>query len=176
LIPQVIRAFHLEPETMQAVRSVPTRSGRFGPRKREEDSAHIENIDDPPAKSSTSPSREYPFVDESVTDEALPFIASDLVRSRSGQLIVDGHKKHEPSEDKKLWIVIDNIVYDCSEFALEHPGGESVILSFIGEDCSWQVSDRNRLQRQCQLISLVLAIAWQGCYGAVWSCFTCRTD
>lgn len=36
------------------------------------------------------------------------------------------------------WIVVDNIVYDCTDFILEHPGGEQVIMSFIGEDCSWQ--------------------------------------
>jgi cytochrome b involved in lipid metabolism len=38
----------------------------------------------------------------------------------------------------ELWIVIDNIVYDCTEFALHHPGGASVIENFRGQDCSWQ--------------------------------------
>ena len=42
------------------------------------------------------------------------------------------------SERRDWWIVIDNIVYDCTDFVLDHPGGEQVIMSFVGEDCSWQ--------------------------------------
>lgn len=38
----------------------------------------------------------------------------------------------------RLWIVIDNIVYDCTSFAAEYPGGEDVLNSFRGADCSWQ--------------------------------------
>ena len=30
------------------------------------------------------------------------------------------------------------IVYDCSSWVDEHPGGSSVIWSFGGQDCSWQ--------------------------------------
>lgn len=44
----------------------------------------------------------------------------------------------EPSEESELWIVIDNVVFDCTDFIAEHPGGKQVILSFVGEDCSWQ--------------------------------------
>lgn len=39
---------------------------------------------------------------------------------------------------KDYWIVVDDIVHDCSEFVAEHPCGEQAILSFVGEDCSWQ--------------------------------------
>jgi cytochrome b involved in lipid metabolism len=35
-------------------------------------------------------------------------------------------------------IVVDNIVYDCTDFLSEHPGGEQVIKSFGGAECSWQ--------------------------------------
>jgi len=35
-------------------------------------------------------------------------------------------------------IVIDKIVYDCTTFVKEHPGGETVVKAFAGEDCSWQ--------------------------------------
>jgi cytochrome b involved in lipid metabolism len=34
--------------------------------------------------------------------------------------------------------VVDNIVYDCLEFLKEHPGGEQIIRSFSGAECSWQ--------------------------------------
>jgi cytochrome b involved in lipid metabolism len=35
-------------------------------------------------------------------------------------------------------IVIDNIVFDCTSFSKEHPGGEKIINSFGGAECSWQ--------------------------------------
>ena len=35
-------------------------------------------------------------------------------------------------------IVIDEIAYDCSSRAHEHPGGDSVTRSFGDHDCSWQ--------------------------------------
>jgi cytochrome b involved in lipid metabolism len=54
-------------------------------------------------------------------DAQLPFIPKEIVQA---------------SKQECLWLVIDNIVYDCSGF--EHPGGATVIQSFRGEDCSWQ--------------------------------------
>lgn len=35
-------------------------------------------------------------------------------------------------------IVIDDVVYDCSDFTRVHPGGDNVIQSFGGQNCSWQ--------------------------------------
>lgn len=35
-----------------------------------------------------------------------------------------------------LGLVIDNIVYDCSSFVDKHPGGDAVVRSFAGKDCS----------------------------------------
>ena len=34
--------------------------------------------------------------------------------------------------------MIDEIVYDCTEFIKEHPGGQQIIESFAGAECSWQ--------------------------------------
>ena len=34
--------------------------------------------------------------------------------------------------------MIDDIVYDCIKFISEHPGGEQIIRSFAGAECSWQ--------------------------------------
>jgi len=126
---------------MQAVRR-----GRFGPTsslKRDEEVAHIEHVnigpEDISEKSSTT-SKQYPFVPESLSDEALPFIPKEVVLKRGKQSKSEDPKIYdkERQQDNEHWIVIDNIVFDCSEFALEHPGGEDVILSFVGEDCSWQ--------------------------------------
>lgn len=38
----------------------------------------------------------------------------------------------------RIWLIVDNIIYDCTDFIAEHPGGETVIDSFAGQDCSWQ--------------------------------------
>lgn len=29
-------------------------------------------------------------------------------------------------------------MYDCTDFITEHPGGEQIIRSFAGAECSWQ--------------------------------------
>lgn len=36
-------------------------------------------------------------------------------------------------------LVIDRIVYDCSNFVASHPGGDTVIKSFAGKDCSCEL-------------------------------------
>ena len=60
-----------------------------------------------------------------VPDSELRFISpADVAQSAAGSKI--------------LWIVIDSIVYDCTSFASEHPGGADVLDSFRGADCSWQ--------------------------------------
>lgn len=72
---------------------------------------------------------QYPFQDVTVPDESLPFIPPDIVRS---QRLAKDNQNHG------IWIVIDGIVYNCTKFIHEHPGGDTVIRSFVGEDCSWQ--------------------------------------
>lgn len=78
-----------------------------------------------------------PFCNEELNDDALPFISSQEVMSkrarRVGQFDQEGRRC-----DEELWIVVDSIVYDCSDFVYDHPGGQQVIESFAGEDCSWQ--------------------------------------
>ncbi|EUC39856.1 hypothetical protein COCMIDRAFT_74198, partial [Bipolaris oryzae ATCC 44560] len=37
-----------------------------------------------------------------------------------------------------LYVVVDEIVYNCTQFVHEHPGGSRVIENFKGQDCSWQ--------------------------------------
>jgi cytochrome b involved in lipid metabolism len=76
-------------------------------------------------------SLEFPFLDVSIPDEKLPFISSSQVQEQRPS-------KSGISKDRRLWIVVDNVVYDCTHFVSEHPGGDTVINSFVGEDCSWQ--------------------------------------
>ncbi|KAK0119358.1 hypothetical protein ONS95_010810 [Cadophora gregata] len=69
---------------------------------------------------------QFPFIDVSVPDDQLPFISPENVVK---QVSVDAGG---------LFIVIDNVVYNCTDFITEHPGGEQIIKSFSGAECSWQ--------------------------------------
>lgn len=72
----------------------------------------------------TSP-LDYPRQPEDTATESLPMIRAEVVAStqRKGDLV---------------WIVVNEIVYDCTDFVHEHPGGNTVIESFRGQDCTWQ--------------------------------------
>lgn len=78
--------------------------------------------------SSSTTKLEFAPAPLSTSDEDLPFIPSSEVKSKASN----------PKGSSELWIVIDSIVYDCSAFAPEHPGGAHMIESFRGFDCSWQ--------------------------------------
>jgi len=81
---------------------------------------------------STSPRLfQYQFASTDTSDDALPFIPTEEVTSKS---VESGSIESET----ELWIVIDNVVYNCSKFVYDHPGGVQVIRSFQGADCSWQ--------------------------------------
>ena len=104
--------------------------------------SHIDNelhLNDESAESKPPRrAQKYHCVSTGTPDDALPFIPKDEVNSkrRPGMLAQADTETNPDRHD--WWIVVDNIVYDCTDFILEHPGGEQVIMSFIGEDCSWQ--------------------------------------
>ena len=85
------------------------------PSKGEPDASHIEDIT----------IQEYPFQPIDVPDTLLPTIPADIVRATK-------------QNSDRLWIVVDNIVFDCTNYVHDHPGGSTVIESFCGENCSWQ--------------------------------------
>lgn len=114
---------------------------------------HIESIHispptatNPPSSSPSSTSslyRKYPYASPSTPDTHLPFIPASEVRLRKPPEAPSASSSppqnpSPPSTPTELWLVIDSIVYDCSAFVAEHPGGEQVLESFRGEDCSWQ--------------------------------------
>ncbi|KAF7941306.1 hypothetical protein EAE99_000943 [Botrytis elliptica] len=81
---------------------------------------HVENAS---LKEYSRPQR-YPFVSPKVSDSELPFIpATEVRKGTSSEVGV---------------IVIDEVVYDCTEFTTEHPGGEGILEGFAGSECSWQ--------------------------------------
>ena len=46
------------------------------------------------------------------------------------------------SANTSTGIVVENMVLDCTEFKVKHPGGKGIIEGFAGSDCSWQVSEK----------------------------------
>ncbi|KAJ5674305.1 uncharacterized protein N7477_004239 [Penicillium maclennaniae] len=89
--------------------------------KHAEDFEYVENVKEIHLK--------YSLQDTFVPDADLPFIPAAVVRDQ---------KLSHLDGQGRAWIVVDNVVYDCTKFINEHPGGETVIQSFVGEDCSWQ--------------------------------------
>ncbi|CAH6722362.1 cytochrome b5 [[Candida] jaroonii] len=47
--------------------------------------------------------------------------------------------KHNTSSD--LWMVYNGLVYDCSSFVDEHPGGEEVLVDCAGTDATEEFDD-----------------------------------
>jgi cytochrome b involved in lipid metabolism len=82
---------------------------------------HIENIEE--HYTNTIP--QFPRAPLSTLDTQLPFIQPTTISSTI-------------SIHHKLWLIIDDIIYDCTDFISQHPGGSTVINSFVGKDCSWQ--------------------------------------
>lgn len=39
-------------------------------------------------------------------------------------------------DNNSLWIILENKVYDVTNFILEHPGGEDVLLQWGGQDAT----------------------------------------
>ncbi|KAB5585381.1 cytochrome b5-like heme/steroid binding domain-containing protein [Coniochaeta sp. 2T2.1] len=81
---------------------------------------HVEDTNTQDARNPES----YRAVPASFSDDELPFIPASVVSASA--------------TSSRHWIVIDNIVYDCTEFINEHPGGQEVLMPFKGHDCSWQ--------------------------------------
>jgi cytochrome b involved in lipid metabolism len=67
----------------------------------------------------------HPFQPSHLQDANLPFIPSTTVLKAQ-------------QDFRRVWIVVDDVVFDATDFFHEHPGGNTVIESFAGQDCSWQ--------------------------------------
>ena len=80
--------------------------------------------------------QDYTFVHDTVPDSSLPFIPEAEVVAR--RRITSGAPTSSELSAQQLWVVVDDIVYDCTSFVAEHPGGPEVIMSFVGWDSSWQ--------------------------------------
>lgn len=83
--------------------------------KYDSSAVHVEDPENPAS---------YRPVAASVADDELPFIPSSVVSASA--------------TSKRHWLVINDIIYDCTEFISEHPGGQDVLQPFRGHDCTWQ--------------------------------------
>jgi hypothetical protein len=99
----------------------------------------LEGHKQPQTQKTLEPAKRYPLQPTTLTNEELPFIPPEVVQQKRRPGALSGTKCQD-GEIKDYGIVVDEVVYDCSAsgFIHEHPGGEQVILSFVGEDCSWQ--------------------------------------
>jgi cytochrome b involved in lipid metabolism len=90
---------------------------------------HVEDISTP---SNTPHDRlkTLPFVSANTPDANLPYLSAAQIDSKKGN-------PHKYGKDR-LYIVVENIVYDCTQFTQDHPGGSRIIENFQGQDCSWQ--------------------------------------
>ncbi|TKA83470.1 hypothetical protein B0A55_00564 [Friedmanniomyces simplex] len=68
----------------------------------------------------------YPILPKRTAAKDLPFIPSTEVAKRDGK------------GGSRLWIVVDSIVLDATEYQKKHPGGRQIIAGFGGRNCSWQ--------------------------------------
>ncbi|KAI1822894.1 mitochondrial cytochrome-like protein b2 [Xylaria intraflava] len=60
--------------------------------------------------------------------------------ARSGRLVsVEEILSHQSLND--LWLVVDGVVYDLSDFAPDHPGGPGVLLQYAGRDATAAYSE-----------------------------------
>ncbi|OAK99964.1 hypothetical protein IQ06DRAFT_336526 [Phaeosphaeriaceae sp. SRC1lsM3a] len=84
--------------------------------------SHIEDVLLPTNASSGNP-RFLSFASLETSDAELPLLSAAEVAS---------------SAANHVYIVVDNIVYNCTQFVEDHPGGRQVIESFRGQECSWQ--------------------------------------
>jgi cytochrome b involved in lipid metabolism len=53
----------------------------------------------------------------------------------------------QAQKDQKL-LIIDNKVYDVTEFHQEHPGGSQVLLTHVGKDASGMENTSQSLSHQ----------------------------
>jgi cytochrome b involved in lipid metabolism len=53
---------------------------------------------------------------------------------------VEKHKEAS-GEDKSIWIVIHDKVFDVTKFLDEHPGGEEILVEHAGQDCTEPFED-----------------------------------
>ena len=78
-----------------------------------------------------------PFATPDTLDADLPFVKATAIQQQPKHKNHQGCTTSSLSNDE-LYTVIENIVYDCTQFVHEHPGGAQVIESFCGQDCTWQ--------------------------------------
>ncbi|KAK4575157.1 hypothetical protein LTR86_001009 [Recurvomyces mirabilis] len=77
------------------------------------------------------PTKPWPFQPKRLPDESLPLILAIVVKERDGQ-------RDESGRQSRLWIVVNGVVLDVTEYQFGHPGGRAIISGFGGQDCTWQ--------------------------------------
>jgi hypothetical protein len=123
-----------QPKSIQSVSKDPLKSDL------DRISQHVQDV--------TSEDFEYPVLPRDTKNEALPFIPATEVRKRDGKtdprlcgllyscVLLSIERADIQFRLNHPGIVIDDIVYDCSTFVHQHPGGGAPLRSFAGKSCS----------------------------------------
>jgi cytochrome b involved in lipid metabolism len=103
----------------------------------------IDKPSSPPPQSARRQQRKfldttYHLADASTPDSELPYISPKILSQLEEQYKSSAKSTPQPNNQLPIWIIINNIIYDCTDFIDSHPGGSVVISSFVGQDCSWQ--------------------------------------
>lgn len=85
-------------------------------------------------KPDLSPSVE--FVENS--SSPIPYKPATNTTTNDALLFIEAEEVANACRNGRLWVIIDDIVYDCTDFVHSHPGGTRVIESFRGSNCTWQ--------------------------------------
>ena len=51
---------------------------------------------------------------------------------------------NQHNTDTDCWVVIDNKVYDITEFVSEHPGGKQILVNVSGDDVTEYFNELHR--------------------------------
>ncbi|KAL4799451.1 cytochrome b5-like heme/steroid binding domain-containing protein [Aspergillus venezuelensis] len=96
-----------------------------------------------PLQHPLTPDSDLPFIDPvivTLVEKVWKESNTSPVLERSKPTLNPSPNNPEPEPDGGIpaWIIINNIIYDCTAFQSQHPGGSVVIRNFVGQDCTWQ--------------------------------------
>lgn len=59
-------------------------------------------------------------------------------------------EKHNKIED--LWVIINNTVYDLTNFTKDHPGGDYILLNISGKDATYRFKATDHTQQAIDMM------------------------
>lgn len=67
-----------------------------------------------------------------------PTIPLEVPITKDNLPYIDPSELQDHNSIESLWLVIEDKVYDVTNYLAAHPGGQSVLKHFGGQSCTWQ--------------------------------------